>query len=265
MHFAPDDIQALADEFFQRPMPNYRDQSDRFEMLVRVADSLEPGLVFASPAQRVGWVQWTATARKGMRLGDETKVGHSAGQVAHELNALVAACWRGNPSGPLRAFAFMASARLRGLAERDWRSLEAVRKADESRLALVVAGSLIEGVLLDVLEDDPAATLAAGRAHSDPQVRGPFNGKSAPSTPEDIRFHLRIAVAGAGGLKVLAASTEMIAQQARDWRNFIHPHLERQEVRPPSVADAALAQALADKVLEDVETWRRVNPATPRP
>uniref|UniRef100_UPI00389A98C5 hypothetical protein n=1 Tax=Hyalangium sp. TaxID=2028555 RepID=UPI00389A98C5 len=233
------------------------------DAFVRVCELLEPQLVWPKNDARVRWL--TGLSHAKFYLTNWGTVGPIPSDkypqlefvVVDELARLAQRYWRAPTEGPVRQLPFLLNPELRAIVERDLASLSAARKADEVKVALVLAGSIVEATLLDVLERNLQESEAAARRVM--QTPGNRWGRFDPTDVSEWKFFQQIAICGPIGLGVLSAKTEKIAQEVRDWRNFVHPGKERDESRqaPIRPSDAAVSDALVEKVLDEVEAWTR--------
>ena len=118
-------------------------------------------------------------------------------------------------------------------------------------MCLVLAGSVVEAMLVDLLEQD-SAMYEAARAGLNASL--PQGKKKVTGPPADLDFFQLIEVAGPGGLKRLADRTCKAAHLLRDTRNFVHPTREREETKGQLLRsqEEALAAALVEMVLADL-------------
>jgi len=153
---------------------------------------------------------------------------------------------------------FVKDSNLREIAQRNLRLLVRPRPLDEVILALALAGSVIECVLVDVVEFDIAASTQAARRLKDaPKVTDADWRNLDPGGTKRWNLRTLIGVCGPDGLAVLSAKTLGDADRVRGLRNRLHPREEREEglVLPLGPEDAHIADALAAAVMRDVENW----------
>ena len=234
------------------------------DAFLQVCRALEPDMVWSDGEHRTKWLIHTCSLRSALKAwtSDDRTILTGTHRDIDELvvlSKLASTLWRGPSDGPLEEFSFMKDSRLRSIAERDRRSLTVARQTEQTKMALVLAGSVIEALLLDVLEHDKTATREAAvavkglRKESDPAI-----GRMKPgSTPEKWPFLVLIAVSGQAGLGVLSKRAESVADTLRDWRNYVHPAQERNvtDEIPLGPNDAALAEGLAVQDVEEVRRW----------
>ncbi len=228
---------------------------------LRICDGLQPDIVWADGDNtRADWLAnledtrfWVGRSSSG-NARDVLKA-----KTLKSLATIAARTWRGPGTKLFQRLPFMRDPALRSIVERDLSSLAAARKSDEIKVALVLAGCVIECLLTDVLEHSVANSESAARAH--PEF-GRWGKNFDAKTPTDWTFIRKIDVCGPKGLQILSDKTEAIAHQVRDWRNLVHPHLERDDMRasPLRPSDAAVAEGLVLKIIDEVADWRSQNP-----
>jgi hypothetical protein len=159
--------------------------------------------------------------------------------------------YRGEGSwGGTRSFPLIADPELRDIIERDYRELAIVLfPAGAWKSCVVMAGSILEAILLDLLTQDLAhVTQAMG------SLKAPKKGKKGPvkditkgSLDEEWTLANLIDVAGDLGL-LPAMDVKAIHQMLRDYRNFVHPRKEKKAAHPCTEAEAMLAKGALDAV-----------------
>ncbi len=138
-------------------------------------------------------------------------------------------------------------------------------KSEEVKNAVVDSGSVIEAILFDLIEKDPAITAtSAAKVKAKLVATNPRCWTKFDPTNDD-RWTLEqvIEVCGPNGLGVLGQRTADTAHVARDYRNFVHPRKEREEIlanAPLTKADAIQAGALMEMVIDQVARWRAAHP-----
>lgn len=226
---------------------------------VDICEKLEPDLVLTTMQQRLEWRTGLELLRFQLKrwLGVDMQTGLKM-EWPVALAELAAKTWRGPSAGVVRAMPFVKDAGLRAIAERDFASLEAARKHSDVKVALVLAGCIIEAVLHDVVARDAKATEAAARnVHAARSPKNPrvWNKAFDFTKADDWPLAQLVGVCGPDGLGVLDARAEQISDTVRDWRNFVHPRKELDETKasPLSLSEAIAAGALVDIVLDQVE------------
>lgn len=133
--------------------------------------------------------------------------------------------------GPLPAedFSFMAASDLRMIARRDYTELQNVLPLPTVKAKSVLAGSVIEAVLMDALERAGRA-----RAHLD-------------------KYQLADLTREAASSSLISATTAKAADATRDYRNYVHPAVELRQGAPLRSEDAAQAVVLMRQVIADLK------------
>jgi hypothetical protein len=140
--------------------------------------------------------------------------------------------YRGEGSGgTVRLFPYVHQTSLRRIIERDYLELTVkLFPAGAWKSTVVLAGSILEAILLDLLSD-------ANRA---PSAEANPKGPRKPMSSGDWKLVQLIAVAVDLGL-LPASSAASIDEVLRNYRNFVHPRLELRENRQLGEAKALLA------------------------
>ena len=113
------------------------------------------------------------------------------------------------PAATTKKLSFITDAGARATLQNDAAAVERAIHNGEWKAATVLAGSVIEAMLLWALQQDKAAALGASKA---------------PRGKNDLGdWYFVDLIKVAAELKVIAANTEKQADLARDYRNLIHP------------------------------------------
>ena len=273
----PDDLAVLLSRFPAAGPPRLAD-AGRVVAFLRICRALEPGLVWPADqgATRATWIEDVATLEFRLRPWESRMVGlqqegvephfgmpmdHDLVErdmelllgiprgVAERLAETASRCWRGAGKEAVRRLEFVRDPDMRRIAERDLRSLAALRRVEETKSALTLAGAVIEAVLTDLLEQDQAKFEAARKRVNDAGRKRKVEGP-----PGKLHLHELIDVAGPGGLGRLSERTRDAAHFLRDSRNFVHPGVERSATKGELLQthEAALAEALVEMVLAEL-------------
>lgn len=271
MRAIPEDLEALNREIGERSTfwPNSSNPGWAVAFL-RICKALEPNLVFSNDDDRRDWLKGVGAIEFNLpkfEIGQFQKDLPIRSVVFRDLHRIAKHCWRG-PASAARELPFIKDSDLRRIAERDLSSLTNAQKTDEAKSAIILAGSVIEAVLWDVIEGqrakDPSGTEAKAASAktvlmvSSPKWRG-FN----PKDDEWWTLEQIIGVCGPNGLQVLAERTVGMAHIVRDYRNLVHPRKEREEEKsagPLRSHDAVGAVALMEGVIDQVDRWHALNP-----
>jgi hypothetical protein len=122
--------------------------------------------------------------------------------------------------------------------EADYRELESCMKAGAWKAVHVLAGSVIEAVLIDYL----TAT-----------------GYQAKTSIDPLKMDLAQAIAACQKEGVLTEKTEQLSSAIKSYRNLIHPGRQIRLGEEIDENGARVAQALVDIVLKEISARRRQN------
>jgi hypothetical protein len=141
-------------------------------------------------------------------------------------------------------FVFVQDADLREIVVRDYKELSLkLFPAGAWKSTVVMAGSILEAILFDQLENDPAKKALALAAASAPRVKG---GAVITDISEWKLFKLIEVSVEIGVLNPDRAKS--IDQVLRDYRNFVHPKKEIRAQHPCTEAEALMAKGALDGV-----------------
>src|ERR1700722_17319462 len=118
----------------------------------------------------------------------------------------------------------------------DYSEMEAACKAESWKCVQVLAGSIVEALLIDYL------------------LSVKFAGKTET---EILRMELNHAIAACVAEKLLDDTTESLCTVIRDYRNLIHPGRIKRLQRPVTKESAEIAMRLVKIVARDVAKRRR--------
>ena len=257
MHAHPDDLKLLTDQFGEEANLGLA-YGGIVLAASQLAAQMEPHLIWSDQDEvatsRARWTyllaQLSWTLERWKQGEGEKRPPLLPAKDLHELAAIAQANWRGTGCGPVTRFPFVADEKLRAIAERDYRSLESALKADDTKVALVLAGCVVEAILLDYLETALRQELVAAAKRVNGKEGGNRKKLEPTARPANWSFENMIAVCGPDGLKRLDERAIKMADVVRKWRNFIHPNREREE-RRLKPAEATAAQALVELVIDD--------------
>jgi hypothetical protein len=125
---------------------------------------------------------------------------------------------------------FMQDARLRVIAERDYRELRALNEGTASKSTIIIAGSIVESLLLDALIANGKWTLLEG-----------------------CQKNLQDMIVAARNAGII--TEDRLSDAIRKYRNLVHPGREIRDKMAFTEADATLARAAVDVVIQDVRRW----------
>jgi len=140
----------------------------------------------------------------------------------------------------LRSFAFVKSADVKALVERDYRELSLILFPSGAwKSTVVMAGSILEAILFDRLTAD-AGSIAKSLA-------APRSPKKADLVKGEWKLYQLIEVAEDLG-QLPRNRTAAIDTVLRDYRNFIHPVKELRSAHPCTEAEACMAKGALDAI-----------------
>ncbi len=147
-------------------------------------------------------------------------------RVVAVLNKYGGEGWRAKT----RSFSFLKDKDLREIIERDYKELTLVLFPGGAwKSTVIMAGSILEAILFDILSTDPAIN---AKAMATPlAAKGPM---------EDWKLEKLIEVAGDIGV-LPAKRVDTFDQVLRDYRNFVHPKKEIRSGHPCGEGEAQLA------------------------
>jgi hypothetical protein len=159
-------------------------------------------------------------------------------RIAAVLNNYGGEGWRAKT----RSFSFLTDKGLREIIERDYKELTLVLFPGGAwKSTVIMAGSILEAILFDVLASDPAINAKALASSVAP--KGPM---------EDWRLENLVKVAAdIGVLPMKRAPT--FDQVLRDYRNFVHPKKEIRSGHPCREGEAQLAMGGLNAVCDLLE------------
>lgn len=134
-------------------------------------------------------------------------------------------------------FDFITGKEFRESLDADWIELEKAFESGAWKSVQVLAGSIIEAILIDYI----VATPNASRPKKDP-----------------LTFDLNTAINICRDEKVITSRTSDLCSAVRSYRNLIHPgRAIRLAEEPPSEASAGIARSLIDIIAADVARTRK--------
>lgn len=134
-------------------------------------------------------------------------------------------------------FSFVQDQKLRSFIERDYEDLKRARISGSLRLRFVLAGGLIEGLLLDALISRPATMQTAA-------------AKKEGKTPE--YWSLGGLLDAATELQLLRTSVEKLGSPVREFRNMVHPGVEWRSGTPIEIEEVEIVERVLDLVIRDL-------------
>ncbi len=253
MHAHPDELKRLLDDL----RPKYRRNIDTrawvaIQVFAETCADLEDALVITKMDDRIAW---RGHLRSLQAMVKERIEGHLTIETFETLAEIAGRTWSAPCAGLQRQLPWVTNADLRRIAERDIGSALRALKTEEVKSCLILAGSVVEALLLDRLEatPEPERESAVARVKEVQQRLG--QAVKFKGAPASWSLHEMVKIAGPTGLGRLAKRTEDVAQLVRDWRNYVHPDRERTETRSGDhlrLPDAMAAVALLEAVVADL-------------
>jgi hypothetical protein len=178
-----------------------------------------------------------------------------ANKVCNDL-VTVLDSYGGPDSGAVsRSFAWVKNKALRQIVERDYRELTLILfPAGAWKSTVVLAGSILEAILYDLLTRGPARVKKAMVAAAAPRkLKGTAVRDIRKNTNEDEwRLENLIDVAAELGL-IEKEEKDLTHQALRKYRNFIHPHREKSEEKALSEGEATAALGALKVICDHLE------------
>ncbi len=138
---------------------------------------------------------------------------------------------------PMSTFDFISVAELRGSLEGDYREMRAALETSAWKAVQVLAGSIVEAVLIDYL----VSTAHPARPKKDP-----------------LKYDLSEAIGVCRAEDAISSRTADLCSVIRSYRNLIHPGRQvRLGEAPPSENSARIALSVVDLILDEIARIRR--------
>jgi hypothetical protein len=153
-----------------------------------------------------------------------------------------------------RSFAFVHNTELRFIIERDYKELSHVLLPGTAwKSTVVIAGSILEAILYDLLTRDPARITQAMASPKAPKKKGGVPKDITRDTAEDEWKLVNLIEVSADLNLIPQARADAIDQVLRDYRNFVHPRKEIKAEHPCTEAEAMLAKGALDAVCNHLQ------------
>jgi hypothetical protein len=115
--------------------------------------------------------------------------------------------------------------------ERDYAEMQRLRKLGSWKVSVVLAGGIVEGMLIDQLVRDPHRARSARKSPSDDSIE---------------RWDLRDLIDVASRLGLVKAAEKSLSHAVRLYRNAIHPAAEARDEREIGEAESRIAEDVID-------------------
>jgi hypothetical protein len=172
-------------------------------------------------------------------FGDLTKLGEWASKVAKVMDHYGVGLLL---SG--RTFKWLTDADLRVIIERDYLDLSVKLVPDGAwKSAVVMAGSIVEAILFDLMTKNPKWSTPAHASAKVPK-------KGVTPVPDD-KWRLADLIEIAADIGLFdGARKETFDRVLRDYRNFVHPRVEIRNAHPCGEGEAYMAKGALDAVCD---------------
>ncbi|WP_148314179.1 hypothetical protein [Sorangium cellulosum] len=146
-----------------------------------------------------------------------------------------------------RAFRWLSDPDLAGIIARDYVELNQILVPDGAwKSAVILAGSILEAIFLDLLTKDPTRIAIAKASPAVPLERG-------TPKPED-KWSLHDMIKIATDIRMLPADrANTFDQVLRDYRNFVHPRKESRSAHPCGAGEALMAKGALDALCDHLD------------
>ena len=175
-------------------------------------------------------------AMQGEASWDENSKEYKPAPIRGFLQRAIAACEAeleeailAEVVGPTLDFSFMHDKQLRSIVERDYPELLVAFTASCKKSSLVLAGSIIESILLDLALHD----ITAAKKTS-----------VAPKNPDPLRWSLDELINVAVELKPTLSPVHTMSHGVRQYRNLVHPAAELRGSLKVEIEEAKVAITL---------------------
>jgi len=138
----------------------------------------------------------------------------------------------------LANFDFISEEDFRSSLEQDYRELIAAMEARAWKAAHVLAGSIVEAVLIDYLM---------------------WSGYQKRSSSDPLRMSLAQIISVCRQENILSEKTEHLSHAIRSYRNLIHPGRSIRLGETATENGAKIAQALAEIIIEEIAAVKKKN------
>jgi hypothetical protein len=168
----------------------------------------------------------------------------SRASVRDLLNRVVAVLGKYGGDGwrvQTREFLFVKDDELRKIVQRDYKELALVLFPGGAwKSTVVLAGSIIEAILVDKIELDPPTAAKAMASQEAPKRKG---GAAIPIDEWNLEHLIEV---GADIGVIPKTRAEAFDQSLRHYRNYVHPKREIKEKYPCQEGEAEMAKGALD-------------------
>jgi len=202
------------------------------------------------PSARCDFVALRTTIRAcAKNIPDDRS--HTIGP-AQKIKILLDAYTGEGTGAKTRNFSFVSNPDVREIVERDYRELALRTFPDGSwKSTVILAGSILEAVLYDLLTKDQATSAAAMASPRAPKKKKGSTVKNIMSQARDDEWFLDDLIKVACDLGRMPYNNEQTVHLAlREYRNLVHPRLEAKMRVTISEAHATTSKGMLDVILD---------------
>jgi hypothetical protein len=221
-----------------------RDPGEVSGLLV-LLDRVPDELFQLGPADFAAFIAATERLRMGIVRNEWRSFTGSEGASIRTIYRLLSTCPDAAPAAGTTDPAFISDPDLRADLRRDLGEVNRSLQNGEWKGATVLAGSIVEAVLLWALQNK--------KTTSDLQAAAASLGKKIDLTIRPIeRWDLHELIEYAHATSLISDSTRTAADQGRDFRNLIHPGKAMRLAKKCNRATAHLGVGAVEAVIQDL-------------
>lgn len=162
---------------------------------------------------------------------------------AVELSPEALVIGKGAIQGEKPDFSFVTSSELRSIIERDYGEIPRCLASEAYKAAIVMCGSVMEALLLDRLLIDETEARQSPEAPKD---------KAGKVIKDLERWSLNSMIEVAQDLAIIAKPTRGMSHAVREYRNLIHPAVERRKKIAAEEEEARAARAALELIIKNL-------------
>ena len=258
----PSQVVGVIDRMFprveERPFVLNHGHSSDLTALIDLIDAIPPELLALEPDRYVEFIASCSAIRDALqkwRSGDRhtslnVVQGFPAGFPLVLIRRALAACPDEFPAQPTAELTFIQDADLRQQLRLDISATNRALANGEWKAATVLAGSVIEALLLWRLQQCPAGAVSGA-------VQALIQRRVLTRNPgpnlEDRDWNLHAFVEVAAELGILSPESAAAVRQAKDFRNLIHPGRAQRLGQACNRGTALAAVAALEFVIQAVQ------------
>lgn len=161
-------------------------------------------------------------------------IGSILGRIEPELAEV-----QDTPVTQIKEFIFIQNPKLREIIERDYQEIQRAFVAQCWKSALILAGGLIEAILLDGLEQKRDLALASS---------------NAPKKPDLSKWDLSNLIEVSVELQLVTSGVEKLSHPIREFRNLVHPGNELRKKLTYGGEEARIGLEVLNMIHRDLKT-----------